>query len=238
MTPSLPVEFVETLFDAMGDVVFCIKDRESRYQAVNQAFVERVNVVDKDAMIGRRANDFFPAALAETYNQQDQIVIRDQRPLQDQLERITHYSGQAGWFLASKFPILDADGTVVGLVGISQDLHTPCDADLELANLRSTVDYIKANLDQPMRVETLAQRVAMSQVQLDRRMKRVFRLSTKKFIMKCRLEEATRRLTETNDSLAEIAAACGFSDQSAFTRQFRAAENIPPLMYRKRHVSR
>jgi len=34
------------------------------------------------------------------------------------------------------------------------------------------------------------------------------------------------------DSVAQIAAASGFSDQSAFTRQFRAVTGLTPSQYR------
>jgi PAS domain S-box-containing protein len=237
MTDRFSISLVETIFDSLGDIVYCVKNTERQYQSVNQAFAERVNVLDKAEMIGKRAENFFPASLAKVYEQQDRLVFRNGHPIQDQLERITHRDGTMGWFLANKFPIHAEDGQIIGLVGISQDLHTPSDSDLELANLKSIVDYIKANLDQPLRSEHLAEKISLSQIQLDRRMKRVFRLSTKKFIIKCRLEEATRRLVSTRDPLAEIALACGFCDQSAFTRQFRAAENIPPLMYRKQHAT-
>jgi AraC-like DNA-binding protein len=73
----------------------------------------------------------------------------------------------------------------------------------------------------------------MSGDQLDRRMKRVFRLSTKKYIMKSRLEKATRLLVHSDQSLVEIASQCGFADQSAFTRHFRAAVQVTPAIYRK-----
>ncbi len=238
MPDRFSIDVVEKIFDALGDIVYCVKNRQRKYQSVNQAFAERVNVLDKAEIIGRQAEDFFPRALADIYARQDRVVFEEARAIQDQLERITHRDGSMGWFLANKFPIIGDDGEVVGLIGISQDLHTPGDSDLELANLGSIVEYIRGHLDQTLRVEHLAQRIALSQVQLDRRMKRVFRLSTKKFILKCRLEEATRRLVTTHQPLAEIALACGFSDQSAFTRQFRAATNMTPLMYRKQHAKR
>lgn len=232
---QFPESFVESLFDSMAGIVYCVKDREGRYQAVNQAFVDRLDVEDKADVVGKTAQDCFPADLAAVYDAQDEMVFTEGRPIQDQLERITHRDGSMGWFLASKFPIKDADDQIVAVVGISQDLHTPSDSDLELSNLKTIVDYIKRNLDQPLRVEQLAERVSLSQLQLDRRMKRVFRLSTKKFIMKCRLEEAARRLASTDELLSDIALACGFSDQSAFSRQFRAATNVTPLSYRKKH---
>ncbi len=227
--------FIESLFDSMPGVVYCVKDRDGRYQTVNQAFVERLDVDTKSDVVGKKADDFFPHDLASVYASQDAYVFSKGLPIQDQLERITHRDGSMGWFLASKFPIMDNHENVVAVVGISQDLHTPSDSDLELSDLKVVVDYIKDHLDQPLRVEQLADRFGLSQVLMDRRMKRVFRLSTKKFIMKCRLEETVRRLISTDESLSEIAIACGFSDQSAFSRQFRATTNQTPLSYRKKH---
>ena len=230
-----PGSFVESLFDSMGDVVYCVKDRQGRYQSVNQAFVERVGANDKHAVVGSTAYDFFPPDLATLFDAQDQAVFSKGLAIQDQLERISHRGGGMGWFLASKFPITGPTGVTVALVGISQDLHSPSDSELELSNLKSVVDHIRANLDQPLRVEQLAQSIGLTAAQLDRRMKPIFRLSTKKFVIKCRLEEAAYRLAYTDQPLSAIALACGFSDQSAFSRQFRSTAGMPPLSYRKRN---
>lgn len=231
-TVELP--FIEQLFDCLTDVVFCVKNCEGIYQSVNQAFVERVNGNDKSDLIGRTASQLFPKPLAVAYEQQDQTVLQEGRPIQDQLERITNSDGSMGWYLASKFPVLDEIGRIVGVAGISQDLNWPSDGDLELANLKTIVEFIKDNLDETLRTEQLASRICLSSVQLDRRMKRVFRLSTKKFIMKCRLEEASRQLASTTVSVSEIALACGFTDQSALTRQFRSATSDTPASFRKK----
>lgn len=228
------LSFLEQVFDALGDIVFCVKDRSGIYQAVNRAFVDRVNGNDKSELIGKSASQVFTESLASAYELQDQMVFEIGRPIRDQLERITNSDGSIGWYLASKFPIFDADQKIVGLVGISQDLDWPSDSNLEMTNLKSIVEYIKDNLDQPLRTEQLAKKFSLSAVQLDRRMKRVFRLSTKKFIMKCRLEKASRQLASTSISVSDIALACGFTDQSALTRQFRNATSDTPANFRKK----
>ena len=231
---SLPPELLQSVFDSLGDIVFCTKDRKGCYQSVNQAFVDQVQVESKGDLIGRSAADFFPEELAKVFQSQDEMVFESGQPLQDQLEQIVNRDGSLGWFLASKFPIHDTGGTVVGLIGISQNLHTPSDSDLALSDLRTVIEHIRGHLDQSLRVDKLATMASLSTEQLDRRMKRVFRLSTKKYIMKCRLEKAATLLSSADVPLSEIALRCGFSDQSAFTRQFRTAFNIPPLTYRKR----
>ena len=42
------------------------------------------------------------------------------------------------------------------------------------------------------------------------------------------MEAAVRRLRETNDPIATIALDCGYSDQSAFSRQFRQTTGLSP----------
>ncbi|MFK7768946.1 MAG: helix-turn-helix domain-containing protein [Mariniblastus sp.] len=230
---SFEVKLIEKVFDSLTDVVFCVKDLGGVYVSVNQAFVDRVNGNDKSDLIGSTASDTFPQPLAAAFEEQDKIVFETGREIQNQLERITNSDGSMGWYLASKFPIVENDA-VVGLVGLSQDLNWPSDSHLELANLKTIVEHIQQNLDQPLRTEQLASRISLSTLQLDRRMKRVFRLSTKKFIMKCRLEKASRQLELSDMSVSDIALACGFTDQSALTKQFRAATSDTPASWRKK----
>ena len=183
MLSDFSLGFVEHVFDGLGDIVYCVKDQAGVYRSVNLAFVARVNGTDKSDLLGKTASQVFSKTLAEGYEQQDRVVFQTGRPIQDQLERITNSDGSIGWYLASKFPIHDRDEMVVGLVGISQDLNWPNDGNPELAELKAVVEYIKDNLDQSLKTEHLARQISLSTVQLDRRMKRVFRLSTKKFIM-------------------------------------------------------
>ncbi len=49
--------------------------------------------------------------------------------------------------------------------------------------------------------------------------------------------EAAREMMRTRESLSEIALACGFSDQSHLTRQFRRATGVPPKAWRRIHAA-
>jgi AraC-like DNA-binding protein len=227
------VKLLEALFDTLWDVVFCIKDRELRYVAVNQSLALRVQAANKLAMIGKQATDFFATELARAYDQQDQAVFETGQAVVDQLEQITNPDGTMGWYLTNKFPFLDERSAIQGVIGVSQDLHTPSDSELSIANLSLVVSTIKSNLSQTLRVEELAKLIDLSAEQLDRRMKKVFRLSTKKYIMKCRLERSAELLRSTPSSLAQIALDCGFSDQSALTRQFKETFLWTPAAYRQ-----
>ncbi|MCF7675707.1 MAG: AraC family transcriptional regulator [Akkermansiaceae bacterium] len=58
--------FCGRLFAHLPDVVFCLKDRERRYQAANPAFAGRLGMDDPRKLLGHTAEKFFPPHLAET----------------------------------------------------------------------------------------------------------------------------------------------------------------------------
>ncbi len=63
-------------------------------------------------------------------------------------------------------------------------------------------------------------------------MRRLFGLTPSQFIAKTRIAAASRLLRETDQSVADIALACGFYDHSAFTRTFRAMTGVTPTQFR------
>jgi PAS domain S-box-containing protein len=235
---ELTVDLVETLFEPLASVVCCVKDLEGRYLAVNSAFVGRTGHESKSDVLGKTAAEVFPTTLAKGYEAQDRQVLQLGKALVDQLERIRNTDGTTGWYLTNKYPVRDATGRVVGLVGVSQDLDEPAERSLRISRLAEVADYIRRHLDEPLRIEDLAVGMGLSVKQFERRMHKVFRLTPKQFVTKCRIDEATRLLIETNQPLPEIAGACGFSDQSSFTRQFKSTTGYAPGEFRRHHGSR
>lgn len=225
--------FCVRLFAHIPDVVFCLKDKDHRYRAANTAFAARLGLDDPSALLGRTAEDFFPPALAAAYREQDQEVLDSGREMSDRLELISNRDGTLGWFLATKVPLHDAGNNVIGLASISRDLQTPSNEDLEFAGVAKIVDYIQQNLEADLRAEDLGAKIGLSAMQLDRRMRKVYQLTTAQFIRKARIGMAAKLLTTTDQPITEVAFACGYSDQSAFTRQFRSTVGLPPAAYRE-----
>ncbi len=222
----------ERLFAALPDVVFCIKDRQRRYRAANPAFAERRGITSPAAILGRTADDLFPPHLAAAYREQDDQVLLTGKALVDRLELVTNRDGSLGWYLATKLPLHDAAGNIIGLASISRDLRSPRDEDLEFAGLAKIVSHIQQHLDARLEPAALARLAGLSAPQLDRRMRRTFRLSTAQFIRKARIGHAAELLTHSDTAVAEIALCCGYAEQSSFTRQFRNAVGMPPAAYR------
>jgi AraC-like DNA-binding protein len=79
----------------------------------------------------------------------------------------------------------------------------------------------------------VAARVGLSIYQFEQRLRRIFQLTAGQFIQKVRMDAAIRRLHDSEDPIASIALGCGYSDQSAFTRQFRLTVGLSPAQFRR-----
>jgi AraC-like DNA-binding protein len=71
----------------------------------------------------------------------------------------------------------------------------------------------------------------LSVAQLERHFHRVLQLTPQQWLSKLRIEAAMRML-HGERSIAGVGLACGFTDQSAFTRQFKATTGMTPRAYR------
>lgn len=223
------------LLDTAPGIMYCVKSADSRYVAVNHAFAERLGKTDRREVVGRRAVDLFPSDLAERYESQDRTVIATGRSMRDELELITDRSGRAGWFVSNKQAIRNASGEIVGAVVLSVDLRRRQDDRVDVDAFTAVRALANEHLTRSVEVTELAMAAGMSATQLERRMRRSLGLSPSQYLLRIRVDEATRRLVATDESLADIAHACGWYDQSAFSRQFTRVAGCPPGEYRRRH---
>ena len=223
----------EALFDCLTDLTFFVKNLRGEYVVVNQELVTRCGRREKRELLGRKANEVFPPPLGQSYRAQDEALLKTGAPILNQLELQLYHSGRAGWCLTNKLPLRGRDGGVVGLVGISKDLQAPNERGDDYSPLAAVVQHIQTRFGDPLRIADLARRAKLSAYQFDQRIRRIFQITTGQFILKVRMEAAVRRLRETEEPIATIALDCGYSDQSAFTRQFRQTTGLTPSEYRR-----
>lgn len=226
------LEAAEFLFDTIGDVLFCVKDRERRYVAANDAFIRRAGLIHRNELLGRTAREVFPAILAAGYEQQDEEVFGKGATVRDRLEMITN-GGCMGWFVSQKIAVKNATGEIIALAGISRDLHQPAISGAELGPLAAVLDMLHRDYAQPLRIENLAKKSGLSLSQFERRVRGITGLTPRQLLTKSRIEMAAEMLRSTDEALSDIAFECGFYDQAAFSRQFRSATGLSPGEYRR-----
>jgi len=220
---------MQHLFDALPDVVFFVKDADGRYTHANLTLVRRLGLKRRDEIIGCTVSTLFAAPLGAAFAEQDRRVLAGDR-VEHHLEVHLFPNRAPGWCLTCKEPVL-AGGGVRGLVGISRDLRRLHRSDPTYDRLQTVLAHLKSHYGERVRVQTLADLAGVSVTQLERHVRRVFHLTPQQLLAKFRIEAAMRLLCGKS-SIADIGHQCGFTDQSAFTRQFRATVGTTPRNYR------
>jgi len=99
--------------------------------------------------------------------------------------------------------------------------------------LRELQSWVLENLNKPLSVQTLAERVTMSPRNFARVFGKEMRITPGKFVEGLRVEAARRRLEETRHSLKRIAEECGLGTVSSMRSVFQRVVGIPPGQYRQ-----
>jgi AraC-like DNA-binding protein len=227
--------YVEELFDLIPNVVFFVKDIESRYRMVNTTLVERCGLGAKTELLGRTASDVFPSPLGDRYLEQDRSVVRSATPIGQKLELHLYPNRLEGWCLTDKLPLIGGDGRVVGVAGISRDLQTPTPHGEGYERLARAMELIQSDPSNPLTVAEIARRVGFSTYQLNRRLKNLLGITARQLLTKTRIDIASELLRRTSMAIGDVAQQSGYCDQSAFTRQFRRTTGLTPRQYRQRH---
>ena len=227
--------FAEALFERIPDVVFFIKDRDGRYVLVNQTLVTRCGKRDKNELLGRSAREVFPSPLGDRFLEQDRGVLATGISIVQNLELHLYPTRLEGWCLTDKIPLLGIDGRVTGIAGISRDLQSPGAETDHFAEVDAVLDHVRSHFGSELRVEALAEISGLSVYQLNRRLRAIFGITAGQLITKRRMDVASEMLRDGSMPIAEVANACGYFDQSAFSRVFRRTVGLTPRQYRTRH---
>lgn len=91
------------------------------------------------------------------------------------------------------------------------------------------------NCGEPFSLNTLAKQHSISASSLSHRFREVTGVSVMGYLQSCRMANAKRMLAETNYSIGEIVEKCGISDNSNFSRTFKAQNGVSPTDFRKRY---
>ncbi len=105
--------------------------------------------------------------------------------------------------------------------------------DLPQPRIRRVIEYIDAHLDRDLTLAELAGVACLSPAHFSRSFTHAVGTGPQRFTVQRRVERAKALLRDGRGSLAEIAAATGFADQSHFTKAFRQATGETPGRFRR-----
>ncbi len=122
----------QTLIDTSPDYIY-VKDTKSRFIAVNKALTRLVGVKAED-FIGKTDFDFFLKKRAEEFFEDEQNVIKNDKPLIGKVEYVAS-SSKAIWVSSNKIPWYDNNGKIKGIMGISRDITDQKEAEEKIRYL-------------------------------------------------------------------------------------------------------
>lgn len=111
--------------------------------------------------------------------------------------------------------------------------HKP-HTDENMKFLQNLTNLIYAEISNPrLNGAFLADKMAMSVSQLNRKINGTTGCSTIAYLLKVKLSKARKTLKSENTSIADVAYACGFSDPSYFARAFKKEFGYSPSEYQR-----
>ena len=96
-------------------------------------------------------------------------------------------------------------------------------------------NYIKAHINDNLRLEKLANLAGMTPTAFSRYFKAHTGKNLSDYIVDIRLGQAARQLVDTTDSVSEICYSCGFNTLSNFNRLFRKRKGCNPTEFREKY---
>jgi AraC family transcriptional regulator len=108
-------------------------------------------------------------------------------------------------------------------------IKTPVGPPVWLTQAR---DLLHGRFNDSLNLMEIAHTVGVHPTHLARTFKRHYRTTVGEYLRQLRLDWATRQLSETEDSIAEIASAAGFYDQSHFSHLFKQHTGFTPAEFR------
>jgi len=113
-------DLLQALMDNIPDTIY-FKDIQSRFTRINKAQAKMLGIKDVSKAFGKTDFDFFDWTAAEKQFAGEQDLLKSGLAMVNQLEFLES-AGKKRWMSATKVPIRDHYGSIVGLVGVSRDV--------------------------------------------------------------------------------------------------------------------
>ena len=208
------------------------KIADGQYIAINDSLVSRLGLQHKEQVLGKTPSQLCEGELGEVPTAQDLEVLKTGQPIIDRLELHLIRPKAPVWCLTTKMPIKNLTGQVIGLFGFSRDVRVAVNVDEIPPKFAGALASFEKDMGSAISPASLAEMSALTPQKLIRLTKKLYGITPTQLIAKIRIAAACRQLEETDESIADIAFSCGFSDHSAFARAFKSSTSVTPSDYR------
>jgi AraC-like DNA-binding protein len=227
-----PTSFFHALFDHLPGLNFFAKNRRGETMFASNSIRKLYGLRNEADMIGLTDFDLNPPVMAKGYVADDARIYRTGDPVLRRVELWWDARGIPDWYQVTKLPIRSRRGAIIGIMGVLQRYEGTVHLAMPWREIDAAVRHIRENFRGPVHIGDLANRAGLSSRQIERRFRSILGVSPQEFLIKTRVLAACHALRQTSAPLADVAADCGFCDQSSFTQHFRCHVGQTPREFR------
>jgi len=222
------------LFEPLEEVQFWIKDRRNCYLHANRTLLLNYALDDVTQIAGKTDYDFSPPFLADQFWFDDEQVLKGHSVV-NRIELVGGANESPHWNVTNKIPLRGARGKIVGTAGTTRRLgHESREIDGRYG-FAAVLARIRDGFRDALSNGELAGVAGLSLRAFERKFQQSFHVTPQQYLRRLRVRTACRELVFTDKPIADVAVACGFTDQSHFSHEFRRQLGRTPREYREHY---
>lgn len=132
---------IDTIRNKMTDTVY-FKDRDSKFIWNNVGHAIQLGVASPDDLLGKSDFDFFPKDFAQSARDTEITVMASGEPICNIIEELVLDDNNVRYFMASKYPLYDDKGEIIGTWGVSKDVTDQKVLERELQRSYSKMELL------------------------------------------------------------------------------------------------
>jgi PAS domain S-box-containing protein len=121
-----------------SSAIIYVKDLDGRYLLVNSTYRASLPPGCPEPM-GRSDAEIFPPAISQVVQRNDQEVLRNRKAAAFE-EAVPDHTGELRTYLSEKFPLIDQEGNIWALGGVSTDITERKKNEVELMQYRDKLE--------------------------------------------------------------------------------------------------
>jgi PAS domain S-box-containing protein len=127
---------LRSVIDALPDHIY-VKDDTFRFTLCNLAVAKFFGLPSSDAIVGKTDAELLPSHLAAQFREEEQGLILGTKQVVNREDAFKNHDGRTHWVMTTKVPLHDAQGRVIGLVGINRNISERKWAEEQLQQLNA-----------------------------------------------------------------------------------------------------
>lgn len=131
------------------DAAIWIRDKESRFLLINQAFRDLFEIDDETKVVGKRPEDFLPEEVASQFRENDIKTIDNEETTEIEEEVQTPHGVRT--YLTRITPLFNDDGELYGTCGIASDITDLKEYEKRLQNQKERLDEFASVVSHDLR---------------------------------------------------------------------------------------